>query len=90
VILLVKLRIKVGPKGQIIIPKVLREAYGIKEGGYVIIEPYDDKLVIRGVEDPRDVIKWVKERRKKLKGKMARLGDLIKVDLEEEFNEDLR
>ncbi len=86
---MVKLRIKVGPKGQIIIPKVLREAYGIKEGGYVIIEPYDDKLVIRGVEDPRDVIKWIKERRKKLKGKMARLGDLIKVDLEEEFNEDL-
>ncbi len=87
---MVKLKIKVGPKGQIIIPKVLREAYGIREGGYVIIEPYDDKLVIRGLEDPRDVIKWVKERRKKLKSKMARLGDLVKIDLEEEFDEDLR
>lgn len=87
---MVKLRIKVGPKGQIIIPKVLREAYGIKEGGYIIVEPYDDKLVIRGVEDPRDVIKWIKERRKKLKSKIARLGELARVDLEEEFNEDLR
>ena len=59
----VKLRIKVGPKGQIIIPKVLREAYGIKEGGYVIIEPEDDKLIIRGVEDPRVILKWIRERR---------------------------
>ena len=87
--LVVKLRIKVGPKGQIIIPKVLREAYGIKEGGYVIVEPEDDKLIIRGVEDPRVILKWIRERRQRLKGKMARLGDLEKIDLEEEFNEDL-
>ena len=51
---------------------------------------YGDKLVIRDVEDPRDAIKWVKERRKKLKSKTAKLGDLVKVDLEEEFNRDPR
>ena len=83
---MVKLRIKVGPKGQIIIPKILREAYKIKEGGYVIVEPKDDELVIRGVEDPREILQWIRERRRKIKGREARLGDLAKIDLEEEFN----
>ena len=86
-ILLVKLRIKVGPKGQIIIPKILREAYKIKEGGYVILEPGENELILRGVEDPREVLKWIRERRKRIKGKEARLGDLVRVDLEEEFEE---
>jgi len=84
---MVKLKIKVGPKGQIIIPKIFREAYRIKEGGYVILEPADGKLILRGVEDPKDVLTWIRERRKKIKGKEARLGDLVKVDLEEEFIE---
>ena len=84
---MVKLRIKVGPKGQIIIPKILREAYKIKEGGYVILEPGENELILRGVEDPREVLKWIRERRKRIKGKEARLGDLVRVDLEEEFEE---
>ncbi|WFO74742.1 AbrB/MazE/SpoVT family DNA-binding domain-containing protein [Desulfurococcaceae archaeon MEX13E-LK6-19] len=83
---MVKLRVKVGPKGQIVIPKVFREAYRIKEGGYAIIEPTENGLIIRGVEDPSQVIKWIRERRRKLQGKEARLGDLAKIDLEEEFD----
>ena len=84
---MVKLRIKVGPKGQIVIPKIFREAYRIREGGYVILEPADDKLILRGVEDPRDVLMWIRERRKRIGGEEARLGDLAKIDLEEEFEE---
>ncbi len=89
VLLMVKLKVKVGPKGQIVIPKLLRETYGIKEGGYVIIEPLDDKLVIRSIEDPQETLQWIRERRRRLKGKIARLGELKEIDLEEEFdNED--
>ncbi len=84
---MVRIRIKVGPKGQIVIPKVFREIYRIKEGGYVILEPADDKLIIRGVEDPEEVLEWIRSRRKRIKGREARLGDLINVDLEEEFEE---
>jgi len=87
VILLVRIRVKVGPKGQIVIPKVFREVYRIREGGYVILEPADDKLIVRGVEDPEEVLEWIRKRRERIKGKEARLGDLIKVDLEEEFEE---
>jgi len=88
VLLVVKLKIKVGPKGQIVIPKLLREAYGIKEGGYVIVEPLGDKIVIRSIGDPREVLEWIRERRKRLKSRMARLGDLEGVDLEDEFGDE--
>lgn len=81
--LVVKLKVKVGPKGQVVIPKVLREAYSIKEGGYVIIEPLEDGLMLRGAESPEEMIKWVRERRKRIGGREARLGDLAEVDLEE-------
>lgn len=84
-VLLVRIRIKVGPKGQIVIPKIFREAYRIKEGGYVILEPAEGELKLRGVEDPKEVLNWIRERRKRLGGREARLGDLARVDLEEEF-----
>ncbi len=82
---MVRIRIKVGPKGQIVIPKIFREAYRIKEGGYVILEPAEGELKLRGVEDPKEVLNWIRERRKRLGGREARLGDLARVDLEEEF-----
>lgn len=87
VILLVRIRVKVGPKGQIVIPKIFRKAYRIKEGGYVILEPAEGELKLRGIEDPKEVLKWIKERRRRLGGREARLGDLARVDLEEEFEE---
>lgn len=84
-VLVVKIRVKVGPKGQVVIPKVFREAYGIKEGGYVFLEPGEGELKLRSVEDPEETIKWIRERRKRVGGREARLGDLAEVDLEEEF-----
>lgn len=36
----------VGPKGQILIPKPMREAIGIKPGVDVVIELRDDEIVI--------------------------------------------
>lgn len=83
---MVRLRIRVGPKGQIVIPKMFREAYRIKEGGYAVIEPTKRGLLIRGIEDPEEVIEWIRKRRNLLRyAREARLGDLAEVDLEEEF-----
>lgn len=84
---MVKLRVKVGPKGQIVIPKIFREAYRIREGGYAILEPEEDGLKIRGVAPPEEVIEWIRERRKRIGGKQARLGELLGVSLEEEFED---
>ena len=80
-----RLRVRVGPKGQIVIPKALRETYRIREGGYVILEAEEDGLKIRGAVPPEEIIQWIRERRSRVKGRRARLGELASVDLEEEF-----
>lgn len=88
VILMVKLKIKVGPKGQIIIPKALREAYNIVEGGNVIIEPKDEGILIRKIMSEEELINWLQERKRRLKAKKAKLGELSGVYLEMEFEEE--
>lgn len=74
---------KVGPKGQVVIPKLLREKYRIRENDYVLVELREDELAIKGAESLEDTLKWLRERRGL--GKEARLGDLAEVDLEVEF-----
>jgi AbrB family looped-hinge helix DNA binding protein len=86
---MVKLRLKVGPKGQIIIPKILREKYGIKENDYVFIELRDNELVITRAPSIDETLEWIRLRRKRLKARQSSLGELSEVDLEEEFDEDI-
>jgi AbrB family looped-hinge helix DNA binding protein len=80
---MVKLRLKVGPKGQIVIPKVLREKWGIKENDYVLVEVKDKELVITRAPSIEETLEWIKVRRRRLKARQANLGDLAEVDLEE-------
>jgi AbrB family looped-hinge helix DNA binding protein len=80
---MVKLRLKVGPKGQIIIPKILREKYRIRENDYVFIELRDDELVITRAPSIDETLEWIRLRRKRLKARQAVLGELSEVDLEE-------
>ena len=88
VIPVVSIRLKVGPKGQIVIPKVFREAYGIKEGGEVIVEPTERGLVIMPKKSKEELIGELLEwKRKKARGKPAKLGELKGVSLEDEFDE---
>jgi len=91
VVLMVNIKLKVGPKGQIVIPKVFRDAYGIKEGREVIIEPTDKGLVIKAPADVKTLMEKLKERRKMMKGVgiQAKPGDLRSIDLEDEFDEDI-
>jgi AbrB family looped-hinge helix DNA binding protein len=84
---MVKLRLKVGPRGQIVIPKVLREKWGIKENDYVLVEVKDKELVITRAPSIEETLEWIKVRRRRLKAKQANLGDLAEVDLEKEFDE---
>jgi AbrB family looped-hinge helix DNA binding protein len=80
---MVKLRLKVGPKGQIIIPKSLREKYKIRENDYVFIELRDKELVITRAPSIDETLDWIKFRSKRLKARQASLGELSEVDLEE-------
>lgn len=82
---MVRLRLKVGPKGQVVIPKVLRERYGIRENDYVLVELREDELAIKRAESVDEVLGWLKARKT---GSLARLGELAGVDLEEEFEDE--
>ena len=85
---MVSIRLKVGPKGQIVIPKVFREAYGIKEGGEVIVEPTEKGLVIRGPINVEELLRKIREERKKINPKKKpKPGELKGISLEDEFDE---
>ena len=48
----ISIRRKVGPKGQIVIPKVFRESLGIKPGDEVLMEIKEKELHIKPEVDP--------------------------------------
>jgi len=88
---MVELRIRVGNKGQILIPKILRDKYGIEEGGSVMIEPTVEGLLIKGRPPPDEVMVKLEEHVKKIRRmgvEGPNLGDLRKAYLEMEFEED--
>lgn len=89
---MVELRIKVGPKGQILIPKIFRDRYGLGEGDFVVIEPGEEGVLIRGRPSPQETKQEIERHLSELKAKGirgARLGELKKVYLEMEFEETL-
>jgi AbrB family looped-hinge helix DNA binding protein len=67
----VKLRLKVGSKGQIIIPKMLREKYGIKENDYVLVEVRDEELAIMRAPSIEETLEWIKLRRGEVEGEAS-------------------
>jgi len=49
-----KSRMRVGEKGQVVIPKVIREQTGIKEGTEVFVEARDGAVTIRRANPPTE------------------------------------
>jgi len=86
------LKLKVGRKGYIILPKALREAVGIEEGDEVIVEIRDGILLRPArkvdVDNLKKSLKMHLDRIRMIKDrKEIKLGELEKVSLEEEFTE---
>jgi len=61
---------KVGPKGQIVIPKDAREQLHIKPGSEVLIEVFENELRIRPAVDQQNYLKNFFETPKKLTKKV--------------------
>ncbi len=85
------LKLKVGRKGYIILPKAIREAVGIDEGDEVIVE-IKDGILLKPVKRKVDVEKLgdlLREHAEKLKKipnrREPKPGELAKACLEEEF-----
>ncbi len=87
------LKLKVGKKGYIILPKAIREAVGIDEGDELIVE-IRDGIVLKPVkrridlEEVREALRKHVEKLMAIEGRREpRLGELAGVYLEEEFEE---
>jgi len=82
-------KVVVGKKGYIIIPKSIRELVGIKEGDVLTLTVENGRIVLepeRKASLP-EVAKRLREHEERVRkyAKEARLGDLVGVSLEEEF-----
>jgi len=82
-------KVVVGRKGCIIIPKSIRELVGIKEGDVLTLTVENGRIVLepeRKASLP-EVAKRLREHEESVRkyAKEARLGDLVGVSLEEEF-----
>lgn len=86
------LKLKVGRKGYIILPKSIREAVGIEEGDEVLVE-VKDAIIIKPLRrvDKRELRRRIREHVKELREVSGRLepkpGELKETYFEEEFDE---
>ncbi|MBS7622330.1 AbrB/MazE/SpoVT family DNA-binding domain-containing protein [Candidatus Bathyarchaeota archaeon] len=67
-----RIKIKLGEKGQLVVPKVVREHIGLHEKGYAIIEVKENHLEIRPLTK-EDIVKEWREIAKKHGGDLSRM-----------------
>jgi AbrB family looped-hinge helix DNA binding protein len=80
-----KIRRKIGQKGQIVIPKVVRESAGIEPGDEIIMEVREKEVVIRPGTDPERFIEsFCSVTGRKLTEKLN-LERLLEQEVEERF-----
>lgn len=80
-----KLRRKIGQKGQIVIPKVVRESIGIKPGDEIVMEVREKEVVIKPGIDPEEFVEnFCSVAGKKLTKKVD-LERLLEQEVEEKF-----
>ncbi len=87
------LKLRVGRKGYIILPKAIREAVGIDEGDEVIVE-IGDGIILKPAkrrvneEEVRRALRAHLERLREIQGRREpKPGELAGVHLEEEFEQ---
>lgn len=79
------IRRKLGQKGQLVIPKVVREFLGINPGDVVVIEVREKEVLIKpGVDPERFVEDFCSPTETKLKKKLD-LERLLEEEVEERF-----
>ena len=82
-------KVVVGKKGYVIIPKSIRELVGIKEGDVLTLTVENGRIVLEPERRASlsEVAKRLREHEERVRkyAKEARLDDLVGVSLEEEF-----
>ena len=68
-----KIKVRLGPKGQVVIPKVIRESVGLRENASAVLEVKERAVEIRPLESS-DLVEKAKQRAVKHGGDIKKLG----------------
>lgn len=68
-----RIKVRLGDKGQLVIPKVVRESVGLKENASALLEVKDNVLEIRPLPSG-DLVQRSKERAKRYGGDIKKQG----------------
>lgn len=82
VIPMVRIKVKVGAKGQIVIPKMLRDVLGIEPKKFVTIELQEDRAVILR-KSTKELVEWLETNRTPV------ASDVSMYNLENEFGKNI-
>ena len=75
----------IGPKGQVVIPKVVRKHLGVEPGSEVIFEVKENEIVIKPSRAPADIVdEYVSMVTSKLKNRIQ-LDQIIEEEAVEEI-----
>lgn len=78
-----RIKVKLGDKGQLVIPKVVRESVGLKANGSALLEVKENVVEIRAFSG-EDLVQRSKERAKKFGGDIRKQGWIFGDKLYEE------
>src|SRR3989344_4479171 len=85
---MIKIKRKIGPKGQIVLPKDIREQFNLKTGTDVVFLVEDQQIIIETPKEHREIIEefcTLPENIKKRKVTSKQIKELIEVQYEERF-----
>jgi AbrB family looped-hinge helix DNA binding protein len=88
---MVKLKLKVGEKGQVLIPKLFRDKYGIREGDEIAMEPREEGLLLKGRPSREEALLSLREHAARIRAlhiKNPKLGELKSVYHEMEYEDE--
>jgi AbrB family looped-hinge helix DNA binding protein len=74
----------VSSKGQVVIPKEIREKLGISSKTKMLVYGYKDAVILKKIEIP-DIEKRLKEIYRKVDKRIAKYGELTEEEIEEEI-----
>lgn len=81
-----KIRREIGEKGQVVIPKDIREFLGLKSKEKVFFEVRNDEVILKKEQDPKEFLKdFLDVSEKKGKGSIREIKKLIENQYEEEI-----
>ncbi|MHB8565702.1 MAG: AbrB/MazE/SpoVT family DNA-binding domain-containing protein [Nitrososphaerales archaeon] len=85
---MVNLKLKVGEKGQVLIPKLFRDKYGMRKGEEIAMEPREEGILLKGRPSKEEALVSLQQHASKIKSlriKGPKLGELKSTFQEMEY-----